>query len=219
MIRLNLGCGQIRPEGWINADSSINTLIQKWTLGKWIARKMGAVMFGSSNVIYMNLNKKWTKMDDNSVDVVYASHLFEHLEIDTAKLFISEAYRTIRPNGCIRLVMPDLYAHCKEYILNVDNNQEDASKHLLWALNLYKNGPDEKLSAIHSLTGMIQGFPHRHKYMYDRLSLTKLYKDQGFREVQICSYGKSNYINDINDVEGPHLYGGYANSIYIEALK
>lgn len=219
MIKLNLGCGHIRPDGWVNADSSINTLIQKWILGKWLAKKLGAIMFDTSNVTYMNLNQKWHKIKDNTVNVVYASHLYEHLEIDKAKVFISEAYRTLHPNGCLRLVMPDLYAHCKEYVSNIDKGQTDASKHLLWALNLYKKGPDDKLSIIHIVLGLIQGEPHRHKYMYDRLTMTKIFTDQGFKEIRFCTYGQSYYISDINDIEGPHLYGEYPNSIYIEALK
>jgi predicted SAM-dependent methyltransferase len=219
MIKLNLGCGQIRPAGWINADSSMNTLIQKFILGKWIARALGAVMFDTSNVIYMNLNKKWKRIKDNTVDVVYASHLFEHLEIEKTKIFLAEAYRTIKPGGCIRLVMPDLYAHCKEYIMNIDKGQEDASRQLLWAMNLYEKGPDQKVSVLHKLLGLFQGSPHRHKYMYDKLSLTRLLTDFSFKDIQLNVYGQSNYVKDINDVEGPHLYGGYPNSIYIEARK
>ena len=107
MTKLNLGCGQIRPEGWVNADSSMNTLLQKLPLGKWMAKKLGAVTFESSNVVYMNLNRRWKKISDRSVEVVYASHLFEHLEIEKTRVFLSEAFRVIKPNGCIRLVMPD----------------------------------------------------------------------------------------------------------------
>lgn len=219
MKKLNLGCGQIRPVGWLNADSSMNTLLQRTTLGKWVAKKMGAVIYDTSNVVYMNLNKKWRKVKDDSIDIVYASHLFEHLEIDTAKIFLAEAYRVIKPNGCIRLVMPDLYENCKEYILKIDNGDVDASRHLLWALNLYEKGPDQQVSLLHKLLGFVQGSPHRHKYMYDRLSLTKLLMENGFKGLQFSVYGQSNYISDINDVEGPHLYGGYANSIYVEAIK
>ena len=219
MTKLNLGCGQIRPEGWINADSSMNTMLQKLPLGKWIARSLGSVIFDTSNVVYMNLNKRWRHIPDTSVEVVYASHLFEHLELESSKLFLAEAYRTLKPNGSIRLVMPDLYAHCKEYVASIDNGQVEASKLLLWAINLYDKGPDDKHSVIHKVLGLFQGYPHRHKYMYDKLSLTKLLADAGFRDIRLSEYGQSHYIKDINDVEGPHLYGGYANSIYIEALK
>jgi len=194
MTKLNLGCGQIRPEGWINADSSMNTMLQKLPLGKWIARSLGSVIFDTSNAVYMNLNKRWRHIPDTSVEVVYASHLFEHLEIESSKLFLAEAYRTLKPNGSIRLVMPDLYAHCKEYVASIDNGQIE-------------------------VLGLFQGYPHRHKYMYDKLSLTKLFSDVGFRDIRLSEYGQSHYIKDILDVEGPHLYGGYANSIYIEALK
>jgi ubiquinone/menaquinone biosynthesis C-methylase UbiE len=219
MIKLNLGCGQIRPTSWVNTDSSMNALIQKWAIGKWLSKRMGAVEFSTTNLEYMNLNKKWSGYKDNTIDVVYASHLFEHLLIDSTHIFLAEAFRALKPNGCIRLVMPDLYAHSKEYVNNIDAGQKDASRHLLWALNLYQVGPGEKISLLHKVLGFFQDYPHRHKYMYDKYSLTALFEQHGFKDIKLGAYGQSTYVKDINDVEGPHLYGGYPNSIYIEAIK
>ncbi len=219
MIKLNLGCGQIRPEGWINADSSMNALLQRLPLGKWIATKLGGVTFESSNVVYMNLNRRWKNILDHSVDVVYASHLFEHLEIEKTTVFLSETFRVLKPNGCIRLVMPDLYKHCKLYIEKFEEGDVNASKNLLWAMNLYDRGPGERHNITHKILGFLQGYPHRHKYMYDQLTLSKLLTDNGFVNIQISDYGQSHYVSSILDVEGPHLYGGYPHSIYIEAQK
>lgn len=218
-IKLNLGCGQIRPKGWINGDSSINAYLQKWSLGKWISQRLGAAKYESSNVVYFNLNKNWTRFKDNSVDVVYSSHCFEHLETESADLYISESYRTLKPGGIIRLVMPDFYAHAKEYIRKIEEGQVDASRDFLWAINMFKKAPGEKSGLPYRILSSIMGHPHRHKYMYDQLLLTQKLADAGFINIQLSGYGHSHYIPSIGDVEGPHLYGGYDHSIYIEAIK
>ena len=39
MIKLNLGCGSVRPVGWISTNSSLNANIQKITIiGKSISK-------------------------------------------------------------------------------------------------------------------------------------------------------------------------------------
>lgn len=46
----------------------------------------------------MNLNRRW-RFTSGSVDVVYASHVFEHLTLRTSGLFMSEAMRVLRLRG------------------------------------------------------------------------------------------------------------------------
>lgn len=80
-MKLNLGCGSVRPMGWINTDSSLNANIQRIPfIAKKITKLFNKVDYDSNNLVYMNLNKKWA-FKDNSVDIVYASHLFEHLRL------------------------------------------------------------------------------------------------------------------------------------------
>jgi predicted SAM-dependent methyltransferase len=90
-VLLNVGCGAVRPKNWINTDSSINALIQKLPLfGKTLAKKMiKSSVYESDNVKYMNLNKYW-KFENQSVDVVYASHIFEHLSEMANKIYLKK---------------------------------------------------------------------------------------------------------------------------------
>lgn len=73
MIKYNLGCGEIRPIGWVNTNSSINDFIQKNAFGRLFVNIFGSKKYNSSNSIFMNLNKKWKKIKDDSVDIIYAS--------------------------------------------------------------------------------------------------------------------------------------------------
>jgi hypothetical protein len=57
-IKLNLGCGAIRPEGRINIDSSLNAQIQRIPLfGKMLCKIFKSTSYNSNNVVYQNLNK------------------------------------------------------------------------------------------------------------------------------------------------------------------
>lgn len=215
-IMLNLGCGAIRPDGWINTDSSLNSLIQDIPiLGKTLSSIFSdTVYIGKAK--YMNLNNKWN-FPDESVDVIYASHLFEHLSSQNARLFLTESYRTLKKGGVIRLVVPDLYQHIQYYVERFDIDREKASHHLLSMLNLHREGQYNS-SLMHTILGRIQGFPHQHKYMYDQHSLTELLTQFGFTKLSGSSYGRSNYLFEIDDIESSTLHG-YEKSLYIEGVK
>lgn len=217
-INLNLGCGQVQPKSWINADSSLNALLQRFPFGKSIAKSLGAKEYASSRLIYMNLNKRWTRFATESVDTVYASHLFEHLSPHSAQLFLIEAFRVLKPGGTIRLVVPDLYAHSKEYTERYEVGDAQAYKQFMWALNLHREGQYPSRNFLHNLVGWIQGYPHQHKYMYDFYALSERLTSAGFKNIIRCAHGESSRINTITDLEN-EIITGYGNSLYIEAEK
>ncbi|RME78984.1 MAG: methyltransferase domain-containing protein [Planctomycetota bacterium] len=92
MIMLNLGCGsQIHPD-WINIDLATST----------------------PGVISHNLLEGIPYKND-SVDVVYHSHVLEHFPLDKGEWFLGECFRVLRPGGIIRVVVPDLESIVKSY--------------------------------------------------------------------------------------------------------
>ena len=119
----------------------MNALIQKFPfIGKQISKSIGLIEYSSNNVKYQNLNKKWP-YKDNSVDIVYSSHLFEHLSLDSAELYLKESYRCLKRNGVLRIVVPDLYKICKAYINEYENtDNKNPTEFIMWALNLHREG-------------------------------------------------------------------------------
>lgn len=89
---LNLGCGSHFNKRWINIDFS----------------KTG------EGVIAHNL-LNGIPFADNSFEVVYHSHVLEHFPKNEAKEFIKECYRVLKPNGIIRIAVPDLEQIVKNY--------------------------------------------------------------------------------------------------------
>lgn len=217
-MKLNLGCGSIRPMGWVNIDSSLNANIQKIpVIGKRISKIFNPIEYEDTNVVYMNLNRPW-KYNNNSVDIVYASHLFEHLTIKSSNLFLSEAYRTLKPGGIIRIVVPDLYQICKKYLeeYNSADTLRDTTKFIMWAINMHREGQYGDIGFLKKIVLEWQGYPHQHKFMYDKNSLQLKFQEFQFVDIVSLSYGISHSIAEIKDVEGTKE--SYL-SVYLEAKK
>lgn len=216
-IRLNLGCGNVRPAGWVNTDSSWNANLQRIpVVGTVVNKLFSTVAYDTSNLKYMNLNKRW-KYAPDSVDIVYASHLFEHLTLKSTDLFLREAYRTLKPGGVIRIVVPDLYKIAKRYISEYESDHEDTTKFIMWAINMHREGQyGVSIPVWKKVVLEIQGYPHQHKFMYDEKSLSKKMARYGFVDLLSLEYGLSTYIEEIADVEGKSE--SYL-SVYIEGKK
>ena len=217
-IQLNLGCGDIRPENWINVDSSLNAQLQKIPFfGKLLSEILNFKLYDSDNVIYQNLNKKWPYAD-NSVDIIYSSHLFEHLYKNARDRFLKESYRCLKNTGRFRIVVPDLYQICKKYISEYENtNTQNTTEYIMWALNLHREGQyGNKINFFKRIFYDFLKYPHQHKYMYDSKSLKNLLKNAGFVNITESKYGKSSLIENIRDVEGKSE--SYL-SVYLECQK
>lgn len=218
-VLLNVGCGAVRPKNWINTDSSINALVQKVPLvGKALAKKMiKSSVYESDNVKYMNLNKYW-KFENHSVDVVYASHIFEHLSEKAKEIFLIESFRVLKAGGVLRIVVPDLYKVSKKYILDFESGDETASHSFLHSLNLHKVSEVNTTlrNQIKSLISWLQKYPHLHKYMYDPFSLESLLRTSGFINIKVMQAGISEGIAEINDVEANRDTN---ISLYMECCK
>jgi len=131
--------------------------------------------------------------------------------------FGAEAFRVLKPGGVIRMVVPDLYELSKRYIQAYESSQEESSDSLLYALNLHKEGTyPVGRSLMEQVINLAQGYPHQHKYMYDSLSLTKVMLNFGSIDIRNSSYGKSEYIPEIVQVEST---GEGVPSIYLEGRK
>lgn len=92
MIYLNLGCGKVYHPEWKNIDF---------------------VSF-DKNLIRHNI-LRGLPFGNNSVDVVYHSHLLEHLPKSQSISFLKECYRVLKKDGIMRVVVPDLQPIVIEY--------------------------------------------------------------------------------------------------------
>ncbi len=87
LVKINLGSGQ-RPfgEGWLNLD------IRK--------QEYPVDIIADAKFLPM--------FEDNSVDVLVAHHLFEHIGLNDQEEYLSEWYRVLKPGGKLLISVPDL---------------------------------------------------------------------------------------------------------------
>ncbi|ETR67103.1 MAG: hypothetical protein OMM_11950, partial [Candidatus Magnetoglobus multicellularis str. Araruama] len=113
-VMLNLGCGRCYHSDWINID----------------------IQSSGPDVIAHNLFHG-IPYTDNSVDVVYHSHLLEHMPKQFGPVFIRECFRVLKNGGIIRIAVPDLEQIVQEYIKNLENalnDDEQAANRYEWIM-------------------------------------------------------------------------------------
>jgi predicted SAM-dependent methyltransferase len=213
MIKVNIGCGRNQIKGWHNFDNSFSLKLAKmpWLvnllkffgfLEKWQTDYIEWIR--KNNIKFADARKKLS-FKDNSVDVIYTSHMLEHLHPNCAKKFLLEAKRVLRKKGILRICVPDLRKNIDEYLKN--NNAEEFMR------NLYVC-PEEYTSFTSKLKFLLIGIRH-HQWMYDKNSLSKLLLNYGFKEIFILKPGETL----IKDSDNLDLYERKKESFYIEAIK
>lgn len=82
ITRLQVGCGQNRLEGWLNADLAAGD-------------------------IYFNAKRRMP-FNDNSFNFIFFEHFIEHLDKENGFRFLTDCFRVLKTNGIIRITSPDL---------------------------------------------------------------------------------------------------------------
>ncbi|WP_243358657.1 class I SAM-dependent methyltransferase [Fundidesulfovibrio terrae] len=93
MKLLNLGCGARHHPDWVNVDFSSH----------------------SPGVLAHDL-KEPLPFPDGTFDAVYHSHVLEHLPRAAVPGFLAECRRVLRPDGVIRVAVPDLERIARTYL-------------------------------------------------------------------------------------------------------
>lgn len=105
---LNLGCGaktSDRP-GVVNIDWSVVLRLRRSKLLRpfvplfFRGQRLERFKALPGNILVRDLSKG-IPFDADSVDVVYHSHMLEHLERDVAESFLREAHRVLKRGGYI----------------------------------------------------------------------------------------------------------------------
>jgi len=96
-MKLNIGCGSRYLPGWENLDfRHVSQDVKPWDL------------------------RKRLPYADGSMDLVYSSHLLEHLSPEQAEKLLKESLRVLKPGGVVRVVVPDLEALARNYLCEME---------------------------------------------------------------------------------------------------
>ena len=160
--RLHVGCGRNRFKNWINSDVTLD----------------------SDLIVFLQKRLPFKK---NHLDLIYSEHVLEHVSYDTGVFFLKEAYRVLRPQGVLRIAMPDLDDL-------VDNFQND------WRCMDWVKWP--QFAFIQTRAEMIniafRWWGHRH--LYNREELERALKSSGFKNIRFEAPGQSQH-QDLRGLE------------------
>ena len=154
-VRLHLGCGLIDASGYINVD-----------------------LRPSPNVHLVNDIYPLPMFADDSVDLIYASHVLEHLPKADVRPAIMEWYRILKHDGVLRLAVPDFSVIVQMY---VEHRKLDLV-----------SGP---------LMGAQSYAENYHKSIFDESYLTSLMAEVGFRSVEHWDPASASW-HDFEDASG-----------------
>ena len=213
---LNLGCGaktSTFPEV-INIDWSIELRLRQNKIFKVISPmvlspiRLERYTSISDNIMVHNL-EKGIPFPDHSVDVVYHSHLLEHLDFTVAESFLSETFRVLKPEGILRVVVPDFRKLCAEYIEHCaicEHSPGAIGAHNQYFYPLLEQSVRRECSGtsgqkvlVRKLENLLFGDARKrgetHQWMYDEFNLSDLLRNCGFKDVKKYTFDTSSILS------------------------
>ena len=202
LVKINLGCGLTVAPDWLNIDGSLNAFVAHYPR---FIKKSFFSFSGSSNYYsknqYINIldNNRFVfhnlsyglPIGDEKANFCYSSHLLEHLTKHQGEYLIKEIFRVLKPNGLVRIVVPDLE----------------------FAIGLYEKGQKKRMLSDFFFVDLDGSYLARHKYMYDFQLIKEALEQCGFINIIRYVY-QQGYTPDIEILDNQQEV-----SLYVEAQK
>lgn len=217
-FRVNLGCGQTPIQGWVNFDSSPSVRLAHLpfsgalaTLGNQLGllrdKQVEYIKFCcTANIRYGNGLGR-LPLPSNSCQVVYSSHVLEHLARSIeAPTFLGEVFRILKPGARVRLAVPDLDILVHNYQANGNADAFIASLHILHRA---------RCRGLTRLNQLLARDRSLHRWHYNENSLVSLLAASGFIDARAYPPGETG----IADPGPLNLRERAWESLYVEAIK
>lgn len=180
-MKLHLGCGKRYIPDFVHID-----------------------LANYSHIDYQRDVSDLSIFDNDTIELIYASHLLEYFDREKAKEVLKEWYRVLIIGGTLRIAVPDFDKLIAVYL-----------KHKDLALIL---GPLYGKWFVDNQSGFLY-----HKTVYNFEALKQLLQSIGFKEVHHYNWRKSIHRlhDDYSQAYVPHMdkKNGTLISLNVEALK
>ena len=211
--KVNIGCGQTPTPGWKNFDNSLSLRLAKMPFVVYVFKMLNFTDEYQQQFIHFCINNdieygdatKGLPLSNESVEVLYSSHMLEHLDRYETNIFFKEAFRVLCPGGFIRLAVPDLKKQIANY--NSSGDADSFIKNTLLCV-------ERPRTFAQRLRLLCTGSRH-HQWMFDGNSLSQLLIKYNFVNVEIMPAGNTKIVNH----EPCDLMERAAESVYVEAEK
>jgi predicted SAM-dependent methyltransferase len=182
--RVNLGCGPVQPEGWINVDYSHRARLAHWA--PWVDRTLTRLHVlppteFSPHTTLVDLRKP-LPFADGSIDVFYCGELLEHFCIEQTRNLLRQCVRCLRPGGVFRACVPDNYAFWRRYCQEVEQMMSQPREQ--WR----PQGTEPRLRSFFRDICVerpgLRSMGHFHKWAFDEISLVMELESAGLVRVR-----------------------------------
>jgi ubiquinone/menaquinone biosynthesis C-methylase UbiE len=210
-MKLNIGSGPDAVPGYVNLDYSPNVLLSRYPLIKRILRMLGIMnqeqmKTWDPSVKYSDARK--LQFSENSIDYIFSSHFLEHIYYWEAQKVLRNCHKSLKPNGLIRLALPDYKLIASNFVENYDDNPVGASWEFNRSLLSHPLRESEKLSFF-----LNSRFGHIHKWHPTPALVKELLELVGFERVEFHSFRKGNF-PELEKIEDRS-----EGTFYVEATK
>jgi predicted SAM-dependent methyltransferase len=172
-LRLHLGSGNEHKEGWVNVDLAGYPVEAAWNLARPLPLPAGVA------------------------EAIFHEHLLEHLTLDQGLAFCVESHRLLRPDGILRVGVPDAGAAARSYAGDGGAFLEHV-----------RPGRPTAMLALQELF-----YYPCHRTMYDFETLALLLRAAGFRAPEKREFGET----DLDPPpDSPHRR---EETLYVEARR
>ena len=176
-MKLHLGCGNKRIEGFINIDCRYLPTVDV-----------------VENIRFLRTFK------NNSVELIYASHVLEHFSRWEYKQCLRRWFEILQPGGIARIAIPDFEMICEHYM---------------------------KFRDLRKLSGLLYGGQdyeeNNHFWCWDSDNIKKELFEIGFSSIKKYDWKKTehSHIDDCSQAYLPHMdkENGMLMSLNVEAVK
>ena len=198
--KFHLGCGTIFIRNYLNVG--------------WWPHLGESTLYTNPNgvegtYLYNHDLVKGIPAADNSLEVVYHSHLLEHLTNIEGIDFIAACFRVLQPGGILRVLVPDLELWAKNYV----------DKNLFFFDEYRRIGLADNKDLYPTIGSIFMGMLHNHghKMGYDFDTLKTILERTGFVRIRRTMVQDSD-LTDIVEVE-PYFPGKALESLCVECYK
>jgi SAM-dependent methyltransferase len=196
LVIYNLGCGTRASPLCTNVDWSIHLRLRRWGLARLAGSRRDAIEALPETIVVHDLRRN-IPAATASVDVVYHSHLLEHIDRSSVAAFMGEVFRVLRPGGIHRIVVPDLEALATRYLdgFGAKGHDERVARMIEQMVRREAAGSSRQPTPRRFMENVLLGDARRrgetHQWMYDRHSLAQLLIRSGFVGPQQVDYKES----------------------------
>lgn len=193
---VQFGCGLCAPSQWQNFDASPTLRLQKLPI---VGSLVPAGEFGRfpPNVSHGDI-VKGLPIADESVRLLYCSHVLEHLTLAELRQALRNCYQHLQPGGIFRFVLPDLEFMSKQYVNSTDPDAALEFMRVSWM------GIENRQRNLVGFLKEWLGGSH-HLWMWDYKSLASELTAVGFQDIRRAQFGDSD-ISEFCEVEDPQRW-------------